>query len=228
MLQAHSAHAFVCVQVAEFSCDRCGKEVFRGKCGPIPKGGKCRRCKEHLRVQALKNSEPRNCRVCEEPIFGAPSLRVVYHEQCKAKFYKAYHKDYWRKVRPAKQQRQCANCPAMIATNNPRRRFCTTECMRTVQWARRNAERRGSGYTNHIDTISPLAILNRAKWRCQQCKVSTPQRLRGTYEPNAPEVDHIVPLSQGGSHRESNLQCLCRACNQQKGNRLKGQLWLLG
>ena len=30
-------------------------------------------------------------------------------------------------------------------------------------------------------------------------------------------VDHIVPLAKGGRSRFSNLQLLCRLCNQHKG-----------
>jgi 5-methylcytosine-specific restriction endonuclease McrA len=33
------------------------------------------------------------------------------------------------------------------------------------------------------------------------------------------ELDHVVPRSRGGSHRESNLVAACHTCNQQKGNR---------
>jgi 5-methylcytosine-specific restriction endonuclease McrA len=32
------------------------------------------------------------------------------------------------------------------------------------------------------------------------------------------ELDHVVPRSRGGSHRESNQVASCHACNQQKGN----------
>jgi len=32
------------------------------------------------------------------------------------------------------------------------------------------------------------------------------------------EVDHIVPVSRGGSHHLSNLTTSCRQCNQGKGN----------
>ncbi len=47
------------------------------------------------------------------------------------------------------------------------------------------------------------------------------------------EVDHIVPLSRGGSNRPYNLQLLCCSCNRHKSNKLphefdgSGQMRLL-
>ena len=38
----------------------------------------------------------------------------------------------------------------------------------------------------------------------------------------AQELDHIVPLSQGGTHDERNLQGLCRPCHQAKTRREQG------
>lgn len=33
------------------------------------------------------------------------------------------------------------------------------------------------------------------------------------------EIDHVVPLSLGGSNEQSNWQVLCKSCNCSKGNR---------
>lgn len=34
-------------------------------------------------------------------------------------------------------------------------------------------------------------------------------------------VNHVIPFSLGGSHDESNFQCLCRFCNTKKSNRIE-------
>ena len=40
-------------------------------------------------------------------------------------------------------------------------------------------------------------------------------------------VDHIVPISRGGTSDENNLQTLCRGCNHSKGTELPEE-WLFG
>ena len=52
-------------------------------------------------------------------------------------------------------------------------------------------------------------VLQRDNRTCQYCGV-TNVRL---------EIDHIVPVSKGGSYRVSNLVTACHNCNQSKGNR---------
>ncbi|MBM7795195.1 HNH endonuclease [Pseudoglutamicibacter cumminsii] len=44
---------------------------------------------------------------------------------------------------------------------------------------------------------------------CEQCQT------QGRVTP-AQEVDHIVPLEDGGTHDEANLQALCKPCHSSK------------
>lgn len=54
-------------------------------------------------------------------------------------------------------------------------------------------------------------VLKRDRYQCRLCR-----RPGGELE-----VDHIVPLNQGGSDRLDNLQTLCRECNRGKGDSLE-------
>lgn len=69
-----------------------------------------------------------------------------------------------------------------------------------------------------VEDVDPYKVFTRDKWHCQECGVSTPRSLRGTYEDDAPELDHIKPLSKGGDHSYKNTQCLCRRCNLEKSD----------
>lgn len=68
------------------------------------------------------------------------------------------------------------------------------------------------------ERFDPLLVFERAEWVCQICGISTPVSKRGTYDDDAPELDHIVPISRGGAHSLENSQCACRQCNRRKSN----------
>jgi 5-methylcytosine-specific restriction endonuclease McrA len=77
------------------------------------------------------------------------------------------------------------------------------------------------------ERIDPFEILERDKWKCRKCGVSTPRELRGTRKSNAPVVDHVIPLKLGGPHTRTNMQCLCYKCNATKSAKYEGQLAFL-
>ncbi len=63
-------------------------------------------------------------------------------------------------------------------------------------------------------------VFNRDKWRCQICGIKT---IKEPLKDNSAEIDHIQPLSKGGPHTYSNVQTLCRSCNNYKRAKYKGQ-----
>lgn len=60
-----------------------------------------------------------------------------------------------------------------------------------------------------FDAAAWNAKLRTLGGRCQNC--GSPDRI---------EIDHIIPVSRGGTNHIDNLQPLCRPCNASKGNRL--------
>lgn len=72
--------------------------------------------------------------------------------------------------------------------------------------------------------LSSIQVFERDKWICQLCGNKTPKAMKGTIKLNAPELDHIIPLSKGGNHIWTNVQCCCRSCNIKKSDKPLGQL----
>lgn len=56
--------------------------------------------------------------------------------------------------------------------------------------------------------------LHAADPRCHWC--------RAELELEASTVDHVIPLSRGGSNRDDNVVLACQPCNQRRGNALPG------
>lgn len=127
--------------------------------------------------------------------------------------------------------RPCAVCGNEIGAK--RSRYCSRACRDASPVTLAVRRRTGRAYqaakrVQTVESFDPLDILNRDGWTCQLCGVATPKRLRGTADPRAPEVDHIVPLAKQGAHAPWNAQCACRRCNRAKSDRALGQLLMFG
>jgi hypothetical protein len=124
-----------------------------------------------------------------------------------------------------KWKQYCEPC-AVAARLLVRERTKQTESFKAAKRkakARRRAIERGA----RAERFDPFEIFDRDGWRCHLCGIRTPKRLRGTYEDNAPELDHVVPLAAGGEHTRRNCACSCRRCNIAKADRPLGQLRLV-
>lgn len=136
----------------------------------------------------------------------------------------------------------CKHCGSEARRKLPRFRFCSLGCQRQYRQEYRQAYKQSEAYKAYrraaksrrrarirgakVDRIDPIKVFERDKWRCHLCGCRTPKRLRGSYEPNAPELDHIIPLAAGGSHTWGNVACSCRECNNSKSDQPLGQIGL--
>lgn len=86
---------------------------------------------------------------------------------------------------------------------------------RVFLWTRR----KGRIPTGTIEwlVIRSLVVM-RDGYKCRSCGVRAANRreVSGMFE-----VDHIIPVSEGGSNHFSNLQTLCRECHRKKHPWLK-------
>lgn len=111
---------------------------------------------------------------------------------------------------------RCRTCNSVVTTKQ-RTRFCGDECYATWRRQRaRGAEERAEQYGVAFEPFDYLEVFRAAGWKCQICGCDTPPSLRGTKDPRAPELDHIVPMARGGPHVRSNAQLACKACNNRK------------
>lgn len=134
--------------------------------------------------------------------------------------------------------RLCTGCHVEFTPTYGNARYCSSECSRKASRrspsgirSKRAAKKARKARLRMkvpgvVATFDPFDVFRRDAWRCRLCGISTPERLRGTCAPNAPELDHIVPLSAGGPHTYDNTQCACRKCNGAKGNLVIGQFRL--
>lgn len=126
-------------------------------------------------------------------------------------------------IKTLSRQVHCgAECRTRASNNSERHKRTARELDRGGH--RRRVRQFGGKYYN----FKVSDVLERDGWKCRACGVDTPKDLRGEWVHNAPEIDHVVPISRGGDHSMDNTQCLCRSCNGLKKDRTMAEFldWL--
>jgi 5-methylcytosine-specific restriction endonuclease McrA len=176
-----------------------------------------------------KQATERACLECGAMFSATVARKVICGPQCATKRYvriRAGRKHILPKTLICKH----CNTSFQLVYGNKRRTYCSDVCAsrheRQVSGGS-NVQRAKKAGVARVYGISWQKVCARDGWRCQLCGCATPKRLRGTYKPNAPEIDHIVPMGAGGGHTWDNVQCSCRQCNSNKGAKPLGQQRLI-
>lgn len=150
-------------------------------------------------VRTQQDKRSYSCRTCK-----------LYRERIRAIQNSVANDNVDRSPRPCKE---CSVVFAPTSYGDKRKEFCGLEC--STRYGRRPTRAARKAKIRGATTVSfnPITVLERDGWRCYLCGVDTPKVLRGTYEPNAPELDHIIALANGGEHSPDNTACACRQCN---------------
>lgn len=85
---------------------------------------------------------------------------------------------------------------------------------RKANYHKRRAQKR----TTQVEDLEPLDIYERDIWLCGLCMTPVDSDLSWP-DPRSASLDHILPLSKGGTHTYENVQLAHLNCNVSKGNR---------
>lgn len=118
-------------------------------------------------------------------------------------------------LKSARTPRQCESCGKAFTSNYPTQKYCSDKCKKHGYSYRSRCRHYGVYYD---PSVTRIKVLRRDKGICQICgKTCNPQdRSWGSFGPDFPTIDHIIPLAKGGTHTWGNVQCACGICNSNK------------
>jgi len=128
--------------------------------------------------------------------------------------------------RAAREQKVCPHCSVAFAGFRLKK-FCSEACGSAAHNLTRKLKRR-AGALDSDGLFSVAYIAERDRWRCGLCRRRISKKLHYP-DPMCLSMDHIVPVSDGGSNERANLQASHLVCNLRKRNMGEPQqLRLLG
>jgi len=187
---------------------------------------KIQRREETLRKNAGKFCEinDRKCIECGSLFTSGRGIGKFWCCSGCAESYRERYKKWILRMQAGKPLTEIRICPGsgqLFVPTHLSQMYASHEISRRVCGRAAKSRRRAMKRTNgRCDLIDPVEVFESVGYVCQGCGKDTDSARRGTPHPDAPELDHIVPLSKGGTHTWGNVTLLCRACNQSKSDEM--------
>lgn len=221
-------------------CSVCGHQYKPHRGGKISRSeycsGACRAIGEGKK-RTLKHEKPSiymrfllqfkelsRCRMC-----GLWSFNLFCSRECNKAFNLSHrHEMAIQKYLETCGSVRCYQCATEFIPEFKRGRrtkFCSDNCQRRFT-RRQNRRRRRlrKWQTEYLfDRFGDWEIFERDHWVCQICHLPVRREVDANHN-QAPTIDHIFPISRGGSHRRDNVWCTHRICNTLKNEMLPTQL----
>ena len=164
----------------------------------------CTKCKEVKGEDGFYHSQSDSiCKECRKKYrrehYKSVRSTPVLTEEEKKERYNAYHRRYREDNRQNISERRRSNYSNRTDKQKELKRQRST---------RRNAFLYTEGYSNVVklrEYVKACGVMI-----CSMCNIE--------YDSKHMHVDHIIPLSKGGTNNNDNLQILCGTCNRKKHN----------
>ena len=178
-------------------------------CGP-----RCKKLK-HLAGLREKNRQAAlvQCTHCSGPMSTSLATHARYcTDDCRRNAANE------RNRRP-KRMMQCTRCEAEIELRGSRKYCpdCSIIALREARYRCRVSYKHQLRLVK-FETFDPLEIHERDGWMCSLCESPIDPLLQYP-DPLSPSIDHVIPVSTGGTHERSNVASAHLVCNLRKGNR---------
>ena len=163
------------------------------------------------------------CKVCNRQFEARHFNEKCCSDECRKIARSIAVRKYKDTDKGKKSRSRWYDSPARVAcekryTSKPKSRALSVKRVRNYE--NRNPEKkkaldreygyRSRGYNaGTFDRVAVAEKFNKMGGACVMC--GSVDRI---------EVDHIIPLSKGGTNHIDNLQPLCKRCNSAKGNRI--------
>jgi hypothetical protein len=212
------------MQIETWECAECGKHCERPRTrGQRPRfcGAQCQAAAGWRRRKAAQPTSPprstlrrRAEATARRAAAGSAGSRVWYAGPCPVcgtayvSHARACTTEHARGA--ARGARACAHCGVSFYPTGakPAGRYCSRRCTLAVQAS--EMPRRSGG--KWITPARRKRLYERDHYICQICHRPT-DPAADSWSNAFPSLDHIVPRSRGGDHRDSNLRTAHRWCN---------------
>ena len=157
------------------------------------------------------------CPTCFDEFETEWETKVYCRRYCKERAREMRRPDY-KPLTLKRETRVCMGCQSAFDVRpSSLRKYCSDQCSNWYA-AQKKRDRENSQWKASKTPLLKARIFYRDKGLCQLCQ--QPIDLTLTYpNPMMFSVDHIVPRSQGGSHKLDNLQAAHLICNSRRGDK---------
>lgn len=123
-------------------------------------------------------------------------------------------------------EHECRECGARFTTRrySAVRLYCSKACRARASHRKRRHLERAAMREGEMFTLREIA--ERDGWTCHICGKKIPDRPSGLRDEDA-SIDHLIPLTSGGSHTRANVALAHRICNSRRGATGAAQLRLI-